>query len=189
MIGDDPVTILAFLLILVSALIHATWNYLAKKAGGGIPFIWLFTAIAAVVYTPLAIGVVMYQQPDIGPKQILFLSGSIILHLAFFLVLQKGYQIGELSIVYPIARGTGPMLTSIAATFLFHEHPNMITFMGTALIVLSVFFLTGGAQMLKQRTQILPIAYGLMVGVIISGYTLLDKGAVSFLLIPPLLLD
>nr|MDH3153345.1 hypothetical protein [Bacillus licheniformis] len=101
-------TVVGFCVLLCSAFIHASWNYLSKKADGGVPFIWLFTAIATVIYTPLAIGVVIYEKPEIGIWRLVIIMASILAHLGFFLVLQKGYKKGDLSLVYPIARGTGP---------------------------------------------------------------------------------
>lgn len=84
-------------LLLLSAFIHASWNYLSKKADGGVPFIWLFTAIAAVFYSPLAIGVILYEKPEIGMWQTVLIMASVVSHLAFFLVLQKG----TVSAIYP----------------------------------------------------------------------------------------
>ncbi|MCY8836665.1 DMT family transporter [Bacillus atrophaeus] len=182
-------TTMGLCILLLSAFIHATWNYLSKKANGGVPFIWLFTAIATVFYTPLAIGIILYQRPHIGLIQIVFIIASIIAHLGFFLVLQKGYKIGDLSFVYPIARGTGPLITCILAVVIFNEKPTVFTFIGTFLILISILFFTGGIDKLKQTNSLAPVLYSLAVGVIIAGYTLLDKGAVSNFLIPPLLLD
>ncbi|MFC4618497.1 EamA family transporter [Camelliibacillus cellulosilyticus] len=182
-------SLLAFTLILVSSIMHATWNFLQKRAGGGLPFIWLFTAIAAVVYLPIAIIIYFVTLPDISFKALGFLLGSVILHLTYFMVLQKGYKVGDLSLVYPVARGTGPMLATVAAIFIYHEHPTTAVLIGTVLIITSVFFLSGGYKIFRSKGAFIPVGYGLAVGVIISGYTLLDKGTVSVLLISPLLLD
>ncbi|MEK5503066.1 DMT family transporter [Bacillus sp. FSL M8-0168] len=176
-------------LLLLSAFIHASWNYLSKKADGGVPFIWLFTAIAAVFYSPLAIGVILYEKPEIGMWQTVLIMASVVSHLAFFLVLQKGYSIGDLSLVYPIARGTGPLLTCVLAVIIFHEKMTHVTLIGILLIVTSILFFTGGMKKLKEAGALIPILYGLAVGAIIAGYTILDKAAVSHFLIPPLLLD
>lgn len=82
-------TVVGFCVLLCSAFIHASWNYLSKKADGGVPFIWLFTAIAAVIYTPLAIGVVIYEKPEIGIWQLVIIMASILAHLGFFLFFKK----------------------------------------------------------------------------------------------------
>lgn len=180
-------SLLAFGLIIISAFMHATWNYLSKRVQGGIAFTWLFMAISAVLYAPFAIAVILFRQPHIDWLDVLFILGSTLIHLIYFLVLQKGYKVGDLSAVYPIARGTGPILAAVAAIFIYNERPTAIEFAGIFLIVLSVFFLTGGLKVLRSSAALLPLMYGLAVGVIIAGYTLLDKGSVSVLLIPPLL--
>ncbi|MCY8076686.1 DMT family transporter [Bacillus haynesii] len=182
-------TVVGFCVLLCSAFIHASWNYLSKKADGGVPFIWLFTAIAAVVYTPLAIGVVIYEKPEIGIWQLVIIMASILAHLGFFLVLQKGYKKGDLSLVYPIARGTGPLLTCVLAVAVFGESLTLPAIIGILLIVISILFFTGGVKRLKESGSLTPVFYGLAVGGIIAAYTLLDKAAVSRFLIPPLLLD
>ena len=74
-----------------------------------------------------------------------FIAGSAALHLAYFLLLQQGYRIGDLSLVYPLARGTGPMLATAAAILLFGERPTPLALTGAVLIVGGVFVLTGGA--------------------------------------------
>ncbi|WP_257351508.1 EamA family transporter [Pseudalkalibacillus decolorationis] len=179
---------LAFVLIIISAFMHATWNYFAKRSEGGFAFVWLYMAVSAVIYAPLVVGLLIFQDLSLGWPEVGFIVGSTVIHLAYSLTLQKGYKIGDLSLVYPVARGTGPMLATIAAVFIYDEHLSIIGLIGIIFIVLSVFTLTGGLQVLKQSASVMPLVYGIMVGVMIAGYTLLDKGAVSVLLIPPLLL-
>lgn len=111
-----------FLCIIMFCIYPCIMELPFKKADGGVPFIWLFTAIAAVVYTPLAIGVVIYEKPEIGIWQLAIIMASILAHLGFFLVLQKGYKKGDLSLVYPIARGTGPLLTCVLAVAFLASH-------------------------------------------------------------------
>lgn len=182
-------SILAFLLIIISAFIHATWNYLSKRAGGGVPFVWLFMAISSVAYAPLAIGIILYQKPQFSWIDWLLIIGSMLVHLLYFVALQKGYKIGEFSVVYPVARGTGPMISSFAAVFVFSEHITIMTFLGIIFIVSSVFLLTGGTNIFKNFKSLAPVIYGLIIGTAIAGYTIIDKGAVSIRLISPLLLE
>lgn len=178
----------ALILILLSAVMHATWNYFLKRVGGGITFIWLFTLMGSIIYAPFALGLIIYSKPHIGWMEILFIVGTAAIHLLYSFLLQKGYKIGDFSLVYPIARGTGPMLAALAAIFIYQEKLTFIELLGVFLIVGSIFFLTGGLKALKQSSS-LPMMYGLAVGVTIAGYTLLDKGAVSIVLIAPLLLN
>ncbi len=183
-------TLLALSLVLSSAVLHATWNLFAKRAGGGAAFVWLFNALSAVLYAPFALGAVLIQRPHIGAVEVAFMASSTVLHTVYFLTLQRGYRVGDLSLVYPIARGTGPALSTTAAILLFGERPTPLAIFGALLVAVSVFALTGGgrhsADPARRRTAII---YGLITGVLIASYTLWDKRAVSVLLIPPLLFD
>ncbi len=181
----------AVLLIVAAAFIHASWNFLAKRAGGGAAFVWLFGAVSALLYTPLAVALILLQGPHLGPIELTFIFGSAAIHAVYFLMLQRGYRVGDLSLVYPLARGTGPLLSVLAAIAFFAERPSRLALIGTVLIIAGVFALaTGGtnwrrAIISNQRA----VGYGLLTGSLIACYTLWDKHAVSALLIPPLVLD
>ena len=91
-------TALALIMVIGSAVLHAVWNYLSKKANGGTSFMWLFTAIASVVYFPVFISVIYYIDFTFTPTTFLFIGGSIVLHLVYFLLLFQGYkEIGRAS--------------------------------------------------------------------------------------------
>ena len=179
----------ALSLVLGAAFVHATWNFLAKKVGGGPEFVWLFSVLTALIYLPLNIGVIVWQQPAIGWPQLIFMLGNTTLHLAYFLLLQQGYRSGDLSLVYPLARGTGPTLSTLAAILFFGERPTALALVGALLVVVGVFVLTGGPAIFKRDKLAPSLIFGLLTGLLIATYTLWDKHAVSVLLIPPLLLD
>lgn len=183
-------TALSLVLVLCAAGVHASWNFLAKRAGeGGPPFVWLFGLLSTVLYLPVMVGVVVWTRPDIGADELLFLFGSGTLHLVYFTVLQRGYREGDLSVVYPLARGTGPLLSSSAAIAFLDERPSAQAIAGGALICLGVFVLAAASgDRLASRVPI-GVAYGLVTGGIIATYTLWDKHAVATLAIPPLILD
>ncbi len=181
-------TLLALGLIVASAVCHATWNLLAKQAGGGAAFVWLFGALAAVIYGPLAVLVIVIQRPEFGLSQLVFLGGSVLLHMAYFLLLQQGYRVGDLSVVYPLARGTGPMLSTIGAVLLLGEQPGALGMVGAGLVVLGIFLMTGSILTLRSASSS-GLGFGLLTGVLIASYTLWDKQAVGALAIPPLVLD
>jgi drug/metabolite transporter (DMT)-like permease len=179
-------TPLALLLILISAGLHASWNLLAKRAKGGAAFVWLAAFWAALLYAPLAIVYSLWQRPSLSGWQLLFVAGTIVLHIGYFVSLQRGYQHGDLSLVYPLARGSGPLLATLGAVILLGERPSWLAVMGLLLIAGNVFLLTGG---LNSTAGHWAVRYGLLTGLFIAAYTLWDKVAVSTLLIPPLLYD
>ena len=187
-------TFYALALVLTAGLFHAIWNLLAKRAGGGgAPFVWLYTVLSALIYAPLAaVAVLFLGQTRMGAIGALFVVGTAVLHIGYFLSLQRGYSVGDLSVVYPLARGTGPLLASAAAVALFGERPGPIAILGILLIGGGVFALAwepGGAATTpaQRRARRLGVAYGILTGVFIAGYTLWDKQAVSGLALSPIL--
>jgi drug/metabolite transporter (DMT)-like permease len=181
-------TTFALVLVLVAAVAHASWNLLAKRAGdAGAAFVWLFGALSAVLYAPVAVWVVAAQRPPIEMVEVLFMVGSGALHLGYFVLLQRGYAAGDLSVVYPLARGTGPLLSTVAAVLLLGERPGALAVCGVALISAGAFAITlepGAANRGRLRPGVI---YGLLTGAFIAAYTIWDKQAVSALEIPPLL--
>jgi drug/metabolite transporter (DMT)-like permease len=181
-------TVFALVLVLAAATFHATWNLLAKRAGdGGAVFVWLFGFLAMLIYAPLAVVVVLLERPYFGPEALVFMFGSGVLHLGYFVLLQRGYAIGDLSLVYPLARGTGPLLATAAAIVLLGERPGTVALLGIALITIGVFMLTMEPGNARKAGWGMSVVYGLLTGAFIAAYTIWDKHAVSALLIPPLL--
>lgn len=181
-------SILALSLIVISAILHATWNYLAKRSEGGNTFVWLYMVVTLVVYAPFVIAFFIIRPISIGWLEIGFMAGSAILHLIYSLLLQQGYKVGDLSLIYPICRGTGPLIVAVAAFFLYDEKLTTIGVIGILLITFSIFFITGGVEAIKRANMLVPVSYGLLIGVMIASYTLLDKGAVSVAMMQPIVL-
>ncbi len=181
-------TLLALALVLVAATFHATWNLLAKRVGdGGAAFVWLFGFLSMLIYAPLAVAVVLIERPQFGPEVLVFMFGSGVLHLGYFVLLQRGYAVGDLSLVYPLARGTGPLLATAAAIVLLGERPGAGAFLGIALITVGVFLLTTEPESVRKAHWSAGVIYGLLTGGFIAAYTIWDAYAVSTLLIAPLL--
>ena len=182
---------LALLLILLAAGIHASWNVLVKRIEAGGAALWMYGTLSAICYAPVAFGLVMLRRPHIPPVGYAFMVGSAILHIGYFLFLQRGYRAGDLSIVYPVARGTGPLLSTIGAVVLLGEDPTPGALLGTLLIASGIFLLAGGLHFVTSRSGRISAAlrYGLVTGGFIGVYTLWDKHAVSALLVPPILMD
>lgn len=176
-------------LVLTAAVVHATWNLLSKRARSGAAFVWIFSCLAAVFYAPLALGVIVVQRPQIGGIQIVFICGTILLHLAYFLLLNRGYRVGDLSLVYPLARGAHPLLSTVGAILIRGERPSRWALLGLLLITGGVFFLTGDPRKLRASGAGKAVAYALMTAGVISSYTIWDTYGVNDHAIPPLLLE
>jgi drug/metabolite transporter (DMT)-like permease len=180
---------LALALVLSAAFLHATWNLLVKRVAGGPEFIWLFGTLSTLIYAPIVAFVLIYERSHIGPIELLFIIGSGIIHIGYFLILQQGYRVGDLSLVYPLARGTGPTLATIGAIIIFGERPSLLGITGAVIVIASVFIFTGGPTALRKAGNHPAIFFGLFTGIFIATYTLWDKHAVSTLMIPPLIQD
>jgi drug/metabolite transporter (DMT)-like permease len=174
------------LLVGVAAIAHATWNLTIKAAGtSGTRFLWLTFVVATVVVAPF--GIVSLAGVGARMPELLVLAlGSGILQIAYFLSLQRGYRMGDVSIVYPMARGSGPLLAVVFAILLFHERPGVLALVGAGGVVAGVVVigLAGGRG--RFRANRAGILYGLLVGVVIAAYTLWDANAVVNEKLPPL---
>lgn len=177
---------LAVLLLLCAAFFHASWNFISKKTCGGAVFVWLFNAVASVVYIPIVIGYLWITNASLQWDYLIFMLGSAILHVGYFILLNKGYDVGDLSLVYPLARGTGPLLSTLAAIFFLGEHPSFIALMGTLLIAVGVFLLLGNPAKYLEAKASSAVLFAVFSGILIAGYTLWDKYAVSTIAVPPL---
>src|SRR6266540_2967501 len=117
-------SLLSLTLVVLAAFIHATWNLLSKRAADAGPtFVFAYNMFACLVYLPWMIWLLVYGELHWSLPVAACLVLSACIHLAYSLCLQRGYQVADLSVVYPIARGTGPMLSSIGAFILLRETP------------------------------------------------------------------
>ena len=180
---------LALALVLGAAGIHATWNYLLKRSGGGTLFVWWFAAVSAAIYAPLAFAVIWWMQPTLGWIHFGLMFASALLHTAYYMLLDRGYRSGDLSLVYPIARGSGPLLTVLCAILLLQERPSVLAIVGALLICSGAVLLTGNLRQLRERGSLAAVGFALLTGGMIASYTLVDKIAVAAYLVPPLLQD
>lgn len=181
-------TLFGFSLVLAAAFCHAIWNFFIKKINGGPELVWLFSALSALIYLPFAVFIIVVQKPVFGVWEVVFIAGSAALHLGYFLLLQQGYKRGDLSLVYPIARASGPMLSAGFAFAFLGEHLTVQAALGAVIVITGVLFLTGGFGKGVRQAR-LSLAFGLGVGVFIGSYTVWDAYTVSALMVPPLLVD
>jgi drug/metabolite transporter (DMT)-like permease len=181
-------TILALSLVLLAALTHASWNIYAKVAAESRHFVWLFSAGSVLIYGPVVIAVLIVERPVFETRHWLALAATSILHLLYSLSLQTGYRHSDLSVVYPIARGTGPLLSFIGAGLLLGEALTAQAVAGLVLIVGGIL-LVAGLIGHHRRAPGVGVFYGLLTGALIAAYTLNDGWAVKVLLISPFVID
>jgi drug/metabolite transporter (DMT)-like permease len=190
----------ALALILVAALAHATWNLFSKQASvaGASSFVWLMSLAATGLYAPVVAVSVLLSPPRLTLLDWVFMAGTGLLQVGYFLFLQAGYRLGDLSLVYPVGRGSGALLAALAGIVLLGERPGPAGVAGIVLVVLGVLVLgapgRGGDSPAPPRpgTPARPrlsraIVFALVTGTFIASYTLWDKYAVSTLKVPPLI--
>jgi drug/metabolite transporter (DMT)-like permease len=177
----------ALSLVLVAAFVHAVWNLAAKRVTfGGPRFVWLYYTVSAVAMLP-AVAVALLVEPE-RPQWSWLIAAAVtaVMHIAYGIVLQRGYVVGDLSIVYPLARGTGPLLSVLAAVLVLHEHPGVFGLAGAFLVVAGVLVISIGGGTADRAARRAGVFYGVLTGAVIAAYTLWDSHSVTTLGVPPL---
>lgn len=181
---------LALGLVIFSAFVHASWNFLLKKSGGGTGLITAASALSLLVYLPLVGGVIYLYGYQFQPIHLALMFGSGMVHTAYFILLDRAYRSGgDLSIVYPLARATGPLLTIVIAIVLLGERPGPAAIAGAVLIGASALALTGNPFAWHRSDARQAVGFALLTGCMIAIYTIWDKSSVAAWLIPPLVYD
>jgi drug/metabolite transporter (DMT)-like permease len=147
--------------------------------------------VICTVYVPVVTGYALWRRPELPWAAAGWILGSGGLKTAYSLFLQRSYRTGDFSLIYPLARGTGPLLSTLAAVVVLGERPTPRAIAGALLVIGGVFWVAGGTRLLHQDRAHLRTAlgYGLMSGVLIASYTLWDRHGVAGLAIAPLLYD
>jgi drug/metabolite transporter (DMT)-like permease len=179
-------------LVVLAAFIHAAWNLLSNRAAvAGPTFVFAYNLVACVAYAPwvawlLAQGALTWSLPVAG---CISLSGLI--HLAYSVCLQRGYQEADLSVVYPIARGTGPTFSSLGAFLLLGEAPSSQGLLGLAAVVIGIGLIStqGDLAAFRRPSGQAGVRWGVGTGLFISTYTVVDAYGVKTLGIQPVVLD
>ena len=185
-------TLSALLLVIVAAVCHASWNLLAKRAANvGPPFVFAYGLCSTILFAPWVIWILVFEQHDWSWAILgcILLSGT--LHLAYSLSLQRGYQVADLSVIYPIARGTGPFLSTIGAIIIIQEPATQLGLAGMLSVVAGVLMIAtqGQIRRLLHPEAMIGVRWGLLVGLLIAAYTLVDAYGVIALAIAPVLFD
>jgi drug/metabolite transporter (DMT)-like permease len=186
----------ALALVVLAGLIHASWNIAAKKAGGDVRFAAFTGLVTMVVWAPVGIWLGAGQVPRWGLLEWSLVAASAVVHTFYFIALLRGYRKADLTVVYPLARGSGPLLSSLVAIVFLGEQLSALGALGIAGVVGGVFLIAGGPGLLRashdpaRRQRIHKgMAYGLVTGVFIAAYTVVDGYAVKFALMAPILVD
>lgn len=125
--------------VLFAALFHAGWNYLTKKSLEKIVFVWWFLLVTLILYLPMV--VYFWPHTSISAKGASCIAGSALLHALYFWTLSKAYEGGDLSLVYPIARGSMPLFVTVLAVLLIQEKLSVVGVSGIILVVVGIYII------------------------------------------------
>lgn len=174
----------AYVLVLISAALHAYWNFLLKRAGGGTDFVALSKLVEVVLFAPVFLIAARDQTalPLATSGALLLIAVGALLTLGNYAALALAYRTGDLSTVYPVSRGVSLLLLPPLGLLAFHEHIDVRGAAGLTLILLGLYLLRpesrGGAPLREHRSAG-AVVYACLAGVAASGYTIWDKRAVS----------
>jgi drug/metabolite transporter (DMT)-like permease len=188
----------ALALVLAAALLHAVWNLAAKRWGGGPHFVLSCALGVTLLWLPAVLWVGLAELPHWSALVWCFVAASAVVHLAYFNCLIAGYRASDLTVVYPVARGSGPLISAMAAVLLLDETLGLAGALGLGGVVGGILLITMGPRLIGRglahdaeaaRRRRHGLAWGAATGALIAGYTVLDGYAVKVLAVSPLLLD
>ncbi|MFF2886390.1 DMT family transporter [Paenibacillus sp. NPDC057967] len=169
---------LAFALVLGSGFVHSIWNLYTKKSMNKIVFLWLCQIIATIVLIPWTI--IEWDASHFTGAALLLMLASVALHGMYITLLAATYTVGDLSQVYPIMRGTSPLLVPLMAVVFLGESLSPIGWVGVATIVAGILFLSEIKLKRVQGTSAKAPLLALAVGFCIAGYIVVDKLALDY---------
>src|SRR3989304_2739539 len=166
------------MLVLGAAVIHATWNAMAKRARDPMAMLWWAGVLSSLFLAPPALYVL--ARDGFAPGALPFVVATVILHSVYFFVLGKAYQTGDFSLVYPMARGLGVALVPAGPFHFFDERLSALGILGIALILAGIFALHWRRGAWSEDALFKPgTGWAVATGFCIASYSLVDKASVS----------
>jgi drug/metabolite transporter (DMT)-like permease len=158
---------LPLLLVLLSALMHAGWNVMAKRSHDGL------IAMALIKLPNMLMAIVMLAVAGLPSMPSWpYLLGSALLNFLYFYALVNAYRLGDLSVAYPVARGTAPLMVLLISLAFVGEVPSAGAIAGVMVICLGILVI--GKQKRATRQHYLAMLWAAGVGLCIAGYTVTD---------------
>ena len=174
----------ALVLVVLAAFAHAIWNLLAKRAALNPHFIWLSSLVENLAVFPVALWALMHSWVQLGWRAVVLLFITGVLELLYSMSLLHGYRVGDLSVVYPLARGTGSLLSFLGAILILGEGSSTVAAGGAVLVTSGILVVTGALS--KHRRGWSGAWWGVLTGLIIAGYMLVDGSLIRALRVSPI---
>ncbi len=188
---------LALALVAVSAVLHAGWNYIAKRASDSVSFLWGVCGAVPIISALVSLGAwLFFDVPlDLSAWRLALLGGFFqALYVGF---ISAGYNEGDLSIVYPLARGLAPLIIAVLAWVALHEVPTVAGIIGIVLVLGGAIILTtdlGSGDDTEESSATPAVRLALAAAAMIAIYHVIDKAGaqssnvVSYLLMMQIVL-
>jgi drug/metabolite transporter (DMT)-like permease len=169
----------ALILVVCAAVLHATWNALAKRAENQFAFLWSSVSLATLLLLPIGLWRIP-DEPD-PSAGLPFVAASIGIHALYFWALGRSYRYGDFSRVYPMARGLGVALVPLIALPVFGERLSWLGSFGIGLVVLGIagLGLTPSGPRSHAPGHGAGTVWALVTGLTIAFYSLVDKAGVA----------
>ena len=177
-------TELSLALVLFSGLTHASWNLLLKNSHNQEVFIWWLKITISVMLAPIA--TILIWNGGIESTGWWFILGTSLIHILYYLFLSRSYMHADPSLVYPLARGTGPVLTAFLSITLLSETISELAILGIMAVVLGIFVIYWWGHISEVFDDPLKfvknpgVRYALLTGLTISLYSVWDKVGVNY---------
>jgi drug/metabolite transporter (DMT)-like permease len=164
------VPLVALALVLVAAVLHLAWNTLVKRATDPFLFLWSTMLVAGLLFLPAAIAL---ESLDAMLGVWPLLLATAIIHAIYFVTLTRAYRDGDLSIVYPIARGLGVGLVPFVAFFAFAETPSLSGAIGLVLVLAGIVLVGRGAPRTGSGKR--GVGWAIATGLLVAAYSTVDR--------------
>lgn len=179
-------------LVLIASVAHAVWNLAAKSVTGkGFAFVLAYHGLSAILLAPIAIVIIASGTQSLNWGLVGAAALSAVFHIAYSVALQSGYDHAPLGVVYPTARGIGPVVTIIIAVAFLGERPTLAEAAGAFTVIAGIAVVTirprGGVGPTSSDGLRRGLAWGGLIGAFIASYTLWDDFAVNHVSDSPLL--
>lgn len=160
-----------FGMVIFAAMLHALWNFVTKKISGSLAVIWIGLCGSSLLMTPVSLALLFKE--DVTSSALPYIITTGLIHAGYFYFIGKSYEKGEISIVYPVARGVGVIGTAITAIFLLFEKISAIG--GAGILFVCFGILSIGLRETSTLGNKRSFGYALIIGMLITGYSIVDK--------------
>jgi drug/metabolite transporter (DMT)-like permease len=165
--------------LMLAAVLHAGWNILARQAADRQATLWWGLVVAGTLLVPTVLGA--WPPPW---EAVALAAGSSIFEALYFVTLLAAYGLGDFSLVYPVARGSAPLLTALWAVLLLGERPSTAGWLGIGLVVVGIVLVSAPDRAQPARPSHRPglaLILALITGACISGYSVINKVGLQYI--------